>query len=204
MTSQGTGAAPSATPFGASQETCNKDRELGREAGHGRLSLVPRAHRRHTSHLARLLPCGVSRRIRTEAGRHPGHDVRGMRRSCRGARPQARDQRRPGDGTGGPQASVHAGEPPLALQLLPPAQDQAGPQARAVPGGLLAGLATCQACQETQTHLGGRVPRSVGNGLTPARTQRSSRTSAPRRRGYGRSEQHGNMLKNITQVEGES
>ena len=45
-----------------------------------RLSLVPRAHRRHTPHLARLLPRGLPRRIRTEATRHPGHDVRGMRR----------------------------------------------------------------------------------------------------------------------------
>ena len=125
-----------------------------------RLSLVPRAHRRHTPHLARLLPCGLPRRIRTEATRHPGHDVRGMRRSCRGARPQARDQRRPGDGTGGAQASVHPGEPPLALQLVSPAQDQAGPQAGAVPLGLLARLARSPAGLESQPCLGGRVPRS--------------------------------------------
>ena len=81
-TSQGAGAAPPATPIGTSQETCNKDRELGRSAGQGCLSLVPRAHRRHTPHLARLLPCGLPRRIRTEATRHPGHDVRGLRRAC--------------------------------------------------------------------------------------------------------------------------
>ena len=92
--------------------------------------------------------------------RHPGHDVRGLWRSRRGARPQARDQRRPGDGTRGAQASVHAGEPPLALQLLPPAQDQAGPQAGAVPVGLLARLARCPASLESQPCLGGRVPRS--------------------------------------------
>ena len=123
-TSQGTGAAPPATPLGASQETCNKDRELGRAFCPRCLSLVPRAHRRHTPHLARLLPCGIPRRIRTEATRHPGHDVRGLWRSCRGARPQARDQRRPGDGTRGAQTSVHAGEPPLALQLVSPPQDR--------------------------------------------------------------------------------
>ena len=96
-TSQGTGAAPPATPLGASQETRHQDGELGRAACPRCLSLVPRAHRHNTPHLARLLPCGIPCRIRTEATRHPGHDVRGLRRSCRGARPQARDQRRPGD-----------------------------------------------------------------------------------------------------------
>ena len=92
--------------------------------------------------------------------RHPGHDVRGLRRSCRGARPQARHQRRTGDGTGGAQEGVHPGEPALALQLLPPPQDEAGPQARAVPFGLLARLARCPEGLETQPRLGGRVPRS--------------------------------------------
>ena len=91
--------------------------------------------------------------------RHPDHDVRGMRRSRRGARPQARDQRRPGDGTGGAQESVHPGEPALALQLVSPAQDQAGPQARPVPLGLLARLARSPAGLETQPRMGGRVPR---------------------------------------------
>ena len=65
---------PSAHP----QETGNKDRELGRAAGQGCLPLVPRTHLRHTPHLARLLPRGIPRRIRTEATRHPGHDVRGL------------------------------------------------------------------------------------------------------------------------------
>ena len=119
-----------------------------------------RAHRRHTAHMARLLPCGLPCRIRTEATRHPGHDVRGMRRASRRARPQARDQRRTGDGTRGAQESVHTGEPPLALQLVSPAQDQAGPQTGAVPFGLLARLARCPAGLETQPRLGGRVPRS--------------------------------------------
>ena len=160
-TSQGAGAAPPATPIGASQETGNKDRELGRAACPRRLSLALRAHGRHTPHMARLLPCGLPRRIRTEATRHPGHDVRGLRRSCRGARPQARDQCRPGDGTGGAQESVHSGEPPVALQLVPPSQDPAGPQTGAVPFGLLAGLARSPAYLETQPRLGGRVPRSA-------------------------------------------
>ena len=155
-----TGAAPPATPIGTSQETCHQDRELGRSAGQRCLPLVPRAHRRHTPHMARLLPRGIPCRIRTEATRHPGHDVRGLRRSCRRARPQARDQRRTGDGTRGAQASVHAGEPALALQLVSPAQDQAGPQARAVPLGLLARLARSPAGLETQPRMGGRVPRS--------------------------------------------
>ena len=92
--------------------------------------------------------------------RHPGHDVRGLRRSCRGARPQARHQRRPGDGTRGAQESVHPGEPPLALRLLSPAQDPAGPQAGAVPVGLLARLARCPAGLETQPRMGACVPRS--------------------------------------------
>ena len=48
---------PSAHP----QETCNKDHELGRVFCSRRLPLVPRAHLRHTSHLARLLPCGIPR-----------------------------------------------------------------------------------------------------------------------------------------------
>ena len=76
-----------------------------------------------------------------------------------GARPQARHQRRTGDGTRGAQEGVHPGEPALALQLLPPAQDPAGPQARAVPLGLLARLARSPAGLETQPRLGGRVPR---------------------------------------------
>ena len=36
-------------------------------------------------------------------------------------------------GPGRAQESVHPGEPPLALQLVPPSQDEAGPQAGAVP-----------------------------------------------------------------------
>ena len=129
-----------------------------------RLSLVPRAHRRHTPHLARLLPCGIPRRIRTEATRHPGNDVRGLWRSCRGARPQARHQRRTGDGTRGAQEGVHAGEPPLALQLVSPSQDQAGPQAGAVPFGLLARLAGSPEGLESQPRMGGRVPRPARDG----------------------------------------
>ena len=66
-TAQGTGAAPPASSVGASQETGQEDRELGRAACPRRLSLVPRAHHRHTSHMARLLPCSIPRRIRTEA-----------------------------------------------------------------------------------------------------------------------------------------
>ena len=65
-----------------------------------------------------------------------------------------------GDGARGAQKGVHPGEPALALQLLPPAQDQAGPQAGAVPCGLLAGLARSPEGLETQPRLGGRVPRS--------------------------------------------
>ena len=148
---------PSAHPWRLVTRTAS----WGEPPVRGRLSLAPRAHRRHTPHLARLLPCGLPRRIRTEARRHPDDDVRGLRRSCRGARPQARDQRRPGDGTGGAQAGVHAGEPPVALQLLPPAQDPAGPQARAFSVGLLARLARCPEGLETQPRLGGRVPRSA-------------------------------------------
>ena len=158
-TSQGAGAVPPATPLGAPQETGHQDRELAGQSCPRRLPLVPRAHRRHTSHLARLLPRGIPCRIRTEATRHPGHDVRGLWRSCRGARPQARDQRRTGDGTRGAQESVHAGEPPLALQPVSPSQDEAGPQARAVPFGLLARLARCPTGMESQPCLGGRVPR---------------------------------------------
>ena len=57
-------------------------------------------------------------------------------------------------GTGGAQEGVHPGEPAVALQLLPPAQDQAGPQAGAVPLGLLARLARSPAGLETQPRLG--------------------------------------------------
>ena len=63
-------------------------------------------------------------------------------------------------GTRGAQEGVHTGEPALALQLLPPAQDPARPKARAVPGGLLTGLARSPAGLESQPCLGGRVPRS--------------------------------------------
>ena len=83
-----------------------------------------------------------------------------MCEGCGGTRPQARDQRRPGDGTGGAQEGVHTGEPAVALQLVPPPQDQAGPQAGAVPLGLLARLERCPAGLESQPCLGGRVPRS--------------------------------------------
>ena len=55
--------------------------------------------------------------------------------------------------------SVHPGEPPLALQLVSPPQDEAGPQAGAVPRGLLARLARSPAGMESQPCLGGRVPR---------------------------------------------
>ena len=63
----------------------------------------------------------------------------------------------------GPEAlrtSVHPGEPPLALRLLSPAQDQAGPNTRPVPRGLLARLARSPEGLENQPRLGGRVPRS--------------------------------------------
>ena len=100
---------------------------------------------------------------RVASGQKPGGIqvtmCEGLRRSCHGVRPQARHQRRPDDGTGRAQEGVHPGEPPVALQPLPPAQDPAGPQARAVPGGLLAGLARCPEGLESQPHLGGRVPQ---------------------------------------------
>ena len=120
-----------------------------------RLPLVPRAHRRHTPHLARLLPGGLPCRIRTEAPRHPGHDVRGLWRARRGARPQARDQRRPGDGTEGAQKGLHTGEPALALQLLPPSQDQAGPT------GSRGSFRTAP--------WTGEVPRGLGGSTAPGR-----------------------------------
>ena len=44
-------------------------------------------------------------------------------------------------------------------KLVPPPQDQAGPQARAVPVGLLARLARSPAGLENQPRLGGRVHR---------------------------------------------
>ena len=78
---------------------------------------------------------------------------------CRGARPQARNQRRPGDGARGAQEGVHPGEPALALQLVSPPQDGAGPQTRAVPFGLLARLAGSPEGLENQPRLGGRVPQ---------------------------------------------
>ena len=99
---------------------------------------------------------------RVASGQKPGIQMtmcEGCGGPCRRARPQARHQRRTGDGTGGAEASVHTGEPPLALQLVPPPQDQAGPQAGAVPLGLLARLAGSPEGLENQPRLGRRVPR---------------------------------------------
>ena len=55
---------------------------------------------------------------RVASGQKPGHaahDVRGLRGSCRRARPQARDQRRPGAGTAGAQTGVHTREPAVVM-----------------------------------------------------------------------------------------
>ena len=57
--------------------------------------------------------------IRTEAIRHPGHDVRGLWQSRRGARPQARHQRRPGDGARGAQKGVRTGDPASSFSERP-------------------------------------------------------------------------------------
>ena len=129
---------------------------------------------------------------RVASGQKPGHaahDVRGLRGSCRRARPQARDQRRTGAGTGGPQTVVHAGEPAVALQLVPPAQDQARSPAGPVPVGVFDGLAAspsgpagqsrvgrCVSCpardcwrQRRPGHARGRPHRGIG-GKRPPKT----------------------------------
>ena len=63
----------------------------------------------------------------------------------------------------GPEAlrrAVTLEKPALALQPVSPPQDEAGPQAGAVPIGLPARLARSPVGLETQPCLGGRVPRS--------------------------------------------
>ena len=102
--SQGPGDSPPATPVGTLQETRLTGQELGRKVGQQRLSLARGARRLNSTHLAWLLPQRLPRRIRSEVG-HAAHDVRGLRRPCRRARPQACHQRRPG---AGPQARRRA------------------------------------------------------------------------------------------------
>ena len=91
----------------------------------------------------------------------------------------------------GPEAlrrAVHAGEPAVALQLVPPAQDQAGPTAGEVPSGLLAGLARSPEGLERQPRLGGRVPCSAGD--SRRRRARCTHRGRPHRgiEGTGRSD----------------
>ena len=134
----------------------------------GRLSLVPRAHRRNTSHLARLLPCGIPRRIRTET-------TSASRSRCARAvtvLPRSSTTGLPSTSPGrlGPEAlrrSVHTGEPPLAMQPLSQTEDEAGPQAGAVPFGLLAGLARSPAGLENQP-AHGRACSSLLSGIVDA------------------------------------
>ena len=82
---------PSAHP----RRLVRKGKELGGEAGRRRLSLVRRARLLDPAHLARILSRRLPGRLRPETG-HAAHDVRGLRGSCRRARPQAGHQRRPG------------------------------------------------------------------------------------------------------------
>ena len=184
------GAAPQATPVGASQETRNKGRELGREAGQRRLSLVP----------ASTPPPSTSPGTATASMPTGSHQVRSPASSS----PCARAARVPPTSSTTGLRSTSPGpwarRPSDGRSRWRTCSGSAARATGARPGSIASWPGSCRRVRWT----GGEPVRSCGSIargpvcflprsglLTPASAGSCPRTSAPRHRGY---EADGNPL----------